>query len=259
MMNRIIPCQYIKQTNTGGLWLPASKKFTKTDIPNRKLKNGKMIRQVGCGQCCVSMALSFITGKFIEPDSLDDRLSNSGGSYHDIGAYEAKKRGIETEYTTSIKKVMDALEKGYPAMSIQGKGTFTSSGHYILLTGIKDGKIAVLDPASYYRTYATVQKLYSPEEIDKAAKKSDGKAYTIFKRKQFTVNVSKKLNIWKEPKKTKSLGYLEDGQKVTVIDDEPIFYNGLYFVKVKKTKGVKDLALGVEYPVIGYVDRKHLV
>ncbi len=33
-----------------------------------------------------------------------------------------------------------------------GKGHFTSSGHFIVLRGIKDGKILVADPSSYSRS-----------------------------------------------------------------------------------------------------------
>ena len=37
-------------------------------------------------------------------------------------------------------------------VAIMAKGHFTSSGHFIVLRGVQDGKIMVADPGSYKRS-----------------------------------------------------------------------------------------------------------
>ena len=62
----------------------------------------------------------------------------------------------EGEYTTVTasdgQKIADALADGKLVVAIMLKGHFTSSGHFIVLRGVKDGKILVADPASYDRS-----------------------------------------------------------------------------------------------------------
>ncbi|MDD4509899.1 MAG: C39 family peptidase, partial [Oscillospiraceae bacterium] len=50
------------------------------------------------------------------------------------------------------QKIIDALSSGKLVVAIMSKGHFTSSGHFIVLRGVKDGKILVADPASYKRS-----------------------------------------------------------------------------------------------------------
>ena len=42
--------------------------------------------------------------------------------------------------------------EGKLVVAIMSKGHFTSGGHFIVLRGVKDGKIMVADPASYSRS-----------------------------------------------------------------------------------------------------------
>lgn len=190
-MSKILKVPYIKQSPTGGLYDFAKKKWTKTYIPRSIIKGGKRIWTSGCGQCSTAMALFYCTGKFVEPNSLKTKYIVNGGSAHDIGAYEAGKLGIKTEYTTDINKVVEAIKDGNPVMSIQGKGLFTKRGHYILLIGVTDsGRICVNDPASTARTYRMSGKTYTKEQVDRTAKKADGRAYTIF----YVPKARKKVN-----------------------------------------------------------------
>lgn len=45
--------------------------------------------------------------------------------------------------------VASELDSGHPIICIMGEGDFTTSGHYIVLTGYEDGKVSVNDPNSY--------------------------------------------------------------------------------------------------------------
>ena len=258
MSDILLKVPYIKQTITGGRYDFEKKAYYDTDIPNRIIKGNNTIKRYGCGQCCTAMALEYCLDAKIEPQTLSECFSLNSGSFHYIGKVEAEKRGIRAEYTNDINKVVSALKMGCPVMSIQGKGIFTSGGHYILLVGIIDGKIAVNDPAAQSRTYRISGQLYTPAQIDKACKKAGGKGYTIFypKRLHMWVNVNDKLNIWKNQNKRHSLGYLEDGQKVSIVDDTIISKGGINWIKVKKTSGVKDR--GGDYPIIGWVDSRYL-
>ena len=67
-----------------------------------------------------------------------------------------------TELPLVKKKMTDALEKGNPVILAMGKGDFTSSGHFILLSGVEDGKFIVHDPNSYKNS----EKRWSYEELE---------------------------------------------------------------------------------------------
>lgn len=258
MSNILLKVPYIKQTITGGRYDFEKKSYYDTDIPNRVIKGGNTIKRYGCGLCCTAMALEYCLDAKIEPQTLSECFCINSGSYHWIGKTEAEKRGIRTEYTNDIKRVMQALMMGCPVMSIQGKGIFTSGGHYILLVGIVDGKIAVNDPAAQSRTYRISGQLYTPAQIDRSTKKQDGRGYTIFypNRCQLTVDVQHRLNIWKYQNKRVSLGYLEDGQKVSLVKDVIVQQGGTNWIQIRKTKGVKDKE--GDYPIVGWVDSQYL-
>ena len=50
------------------------------------------------------------------------------------------------------QRILDALADGKLVVAIMSEGHFTSSGHFIVLRGVKDGQIMVADPASYKRS-----------------------------------------------------------------------------------------------------------
>lgn len=54
--------------------------------------------------------------------------------------------------TAEPQLITDALANGKLVVAIMSEGHFTSSGHFIVLRGVKDGKIMVADPASYTRS-----------------------------------------------------------------------------------------------------------
>ena len=60
------------------------------------------------------------------------------------------------------KKMVNALEAGHPVILALGAGDFTTAGHYIVLTGVEDGRFRVNDPNSPVRS----QKLWSYEELE---------------------------------------------------------------------------------------------
>ena len=78
----------------------------------------------------------------------------SSGSYHALIPAAAGEWGLPVSGCTTAEpqRITDALANGKLVVAIMSEGHFTSSGHFIVLRGVKDGKIMVADPASYTRS-----------------------------------------------------------------------------------------------------------
>ena len=75
--------------------------------------------------------------------------SKGNGSSWTLISEGGVKLGLDvTEIPLVKKRVMDNLEVGNPIICAMGPGDFTTTGHYIVLTGLKDGKITLNDPNS---------------------------------------------------------------------------------------------------------------
>ena len=73
-----------------------------------------------------------------------------------------KQYGITGENIPLSESIINEnLIQGHPIICSMRKGTFTTTGHFILLTGVKDGKYIVNDPNSRERS----NTLYSYDEI----------------------------------------------------------------------------------------------
>ena len=67
-----------------------------------------------------------------------------------------EKYGVKCEGVGKNKpQIIQALKTGKLVVAIMSAGHFTSGGHFIVLTGIKDGKITVADCGSRQRTKQT--------------------------------------------------------------------------------------------------------
>ena len=170
---------YIRQSRGGGLYDFAKKKYVKTHIPNSVIKNGYRIRTSGCGQCSTAMALYYCLGKYFEPNKLRDKYNPGHGSSHNIGVYEASKRGVYTIHTDNYDLAKKWISCGAIALNIQGKGNFTRAGHFILWIGVVRDKVAVNDPASPRRSYRMSGKVWTKGQFHPTTKKY-GYGYTIF-------------------------------------------------------------------------------
>ena len=58
--------------------------------------------------------------------------------------------------------MVSALEAGNPVILAMGPGDFTTSGHYIVLTGVEDGAFRVNDPNSVKNSC----RLWTYEELE---------------------------------------------------------------------------------------------
>ncbi len=124
----------------------------------------------GCGPVCLAMAGYYVTGdaqfspdKMVEFAAKNGYYSRGNGSSWTLISEGGVKLGLDvTELPLVKKRITDNLEVGNPIICAMGKGDFTTSGHYIVLVGLEDGKFRVNDPNSY----ANSERLWSYEEIE---------------------------------------------------------------------------------------------
>ena len=117
-----------------------------------------------CGPTSMSIVVSSLTSETVDPVEMSKWAYENGywcsksGSYHSLIPGAAKHWGLTVEGCTASEpqRIIDALSSGKLVVVIMQKGHFTSSGHFIVLRGVQDGKILVADPASYARS----QKLW---------------------------------------------------------------------------------------------------
>ena len=124
----------------------------------------------GCGPTCLAMAGFYLTGdERFNPEEIAEFAWENGyyekgyGSSWTLISEGGVKLGLDvTEIPLVKKRMTDNLEVGNPIILAMGKGDFTSSGHYIVLTGLEDGKFVVNDPNSRENS----EKRWSYEELE---------------------------------------------------------------------------------------------
>ena len=122
----------------------------------------------GCGPTVLTMVIAGLTGRNdITPYDIA-AFSEREGYYQEEGTSwllfteGIKQYGITGENIPLSESIINEnLVQGHPIICSMRKGTFTTTGHFILLTGIKDGKYIVNDPNSRERS----NTLYSYDEI----------------------------------------------------------------------------------------------
>ena len=131
---------------------------------------GKLLAVTGCGPTCLAMAGYYLTGEeTMNPLTLAEFAQDNGyyakgyGSSWTLISEGAKKLGLKaTELPLLKKKMVDAVEAGHPVILAMGKGDFTTTGHYIVLTGWDGEAFSVNDPNSRERS----GKLWTYEQLE---------------------------------------------------------------------------------------------
>ena len=136
----------------------------------------------GCGPTVISMVIAGLTGnnsitpydvaKYSEENGYYDLLAGTSWSLFREGVLEYGIKGTTISLSKSI--MISELENGHPIVCSMRKGDFTTTGHIILITGVKDGKFIINDPNSKERSqklwdYVTlepqIRNLWSFEKI----------------------------------------------------------------------------------------------
>ena len=108
----------------------------------------------------MAIVVSSLTDEIIDPIQMAQWSYENGywcegsGSYHALIPAAARNWGLSVSGCTAAEpqRILDALAEGKLIVALMRKGHFTSSGHFIVLRGVKDGKIMVADPSSYTRS-----------------------------------------------------------------------------------------------------------
>lgn len=115
-----------------------------------------MAALTACGPVSLSMVAVYLTGDTtLSPDRLIDFALKEGycspgsGSSWTLISEGAEKLGLKaTELPLVKKRITDHLAAGDPVICVMGPGDFTTTGHFIVFTGLEDGLLCVNDPNS---------------------------------------------------------------------------------------------------------------
>ena len=115
-----------------------------------------MLAITGCGPTCLAMAGYYLTGDMkFTPDQVAEFSEENGyyakgyGSSWTLISEGGVKLGLDVVEIPLVKKRMtDNLDVGNLIICAMGPGDFTTTGHYILLTGAEEGGFRVNDPNS---------------------------------------------------------------------------------------------------------------
>lgn len=124
----------------------------------------------GCGPACLSMVAAGLTGDgSITPYTVAQYADQEGyyvygaGTAWSLMSRGASRFGVEGEELPLMKSRMEsALDEGRPIICVVGPGDFTTSGHFIVITGMRDGKFTVNDPNSTERS----ERLWDYETLE---------------------------------------------------------------------------------------------
>lgn len=122
-----------------------------------------------CGPVCLSMAAVYLTGDAAySPDAMirfanDNNFYVPGsGSSWTLISEGGKKLGFQvTELPLDENRIRKCVEADIPVILVVGPGDFTTSGHFLVITGYENGKFRLNDPNSK----ANSQKLWAYEDI----------------------------------------------------------------------------------------------
>lgn len=134
------------------------------DKPYRVPGEISTVGSAGCGPTCAAMVIETLTGKTFTPEDACRWSVQHGykalkqGTYYGYFKPQLAAFGIDCnqlDWTSTYgkpnhpnhKRALEMLQQGYYLIALMNKGTWTSSGHFILVWWA-DGKIRINDPAS---------------------------------------------------------------------------------------------------------------
>ena len=122
----------------------------------------------GCGPTCLSMVAVHLLGnvelnpKWMANYSEEEGYCSESGTLWALMSDGAKKLGLESvEIPLDESRIYSNLNVGNPIICSMGPGAFTTEGHFIVLCGMKEGKIIINDPNSRKNS----EKLWTYDEI----------------------------------------------------------------------------------------------
>lgn len=161
---------------TGGSWEILY--YNQTDEQWRERPYGKdNLGRYGCGPACLSMAVSSLTERKVNPEEMalwavkNGHWARGGGSYLSIVGGAAAAYGLKAESLPDCDadRLLLELAGGKVAVALMTKGHFTGGGHFILLRGATlGGGVLVADPSSRDRSLAVWDPQTVLDELSKS-------------------------------------------------------------------------------------------
>lgn len=125
----------------------------------------------GCAPTCLSMVIVGLTGNLkATPNKIAKYAQDNGyylkgtGTSWSLLTEGASHFGVVgREISLSKETVCGVLKQGQPVICSVGRGDFTTEGHFIVLTGMKDGRIKVNDPNCIRRSCLWEYEILEPQ------------------------------------------------------------------------------------------------
>lgn len=129
---------------------------------NGKDTNRQDMATRGCAPTAMAMVASELTGKSITPDavanySYNNGFSVKGGTDYNMIPSLSRDLGLRARDISQEGRLKAALSSNKPVIATgqspvnTPSSPFTTGGHYVVMTGMKDGKVHVKDPLSPQR------------------------------------------------------------------------------------------------------------
>ena len=114
----------------------------------------------GCGPTCLSMVCLYLLrdavytpGYIAEFAERNGYCSPGNGSEWTLISVGGRELGLDVvEIPLDEARIIRNLEAGNPIICVMGPGDFTSTGHFVVMTGYAVGKIQINDPNSPARS-----------------------------------------------------------------------------------------------------------
>lgn len=120
---------------------------------------GSILALSGCGPTVLSVVVCGLTGQeqwtpaAIASWAQEHGYAGAFGTSWELMSEGCGQFGLVSEEVPLTESVVrDTLAAGHPVICSMRPGDFTTSGHFIVLTGVEDGMIRLIDPNSPART-----------------------------------------------------------------------------------------------------------
>ena len=145
-------------------YLQTDARWKNKDYSAKGESKPRTIGTSGCGPTCAAMLIETLTGKTYTPADAAAWALKHGykapnqGTYYAYFAPQFKAFGIDCQQLNwkslygkpsdaTHTKAFDLLKKGYYLIAVMGPGTWTTSGHFVVVWW-EDGKVRINDPNS---------------------------------------------------------------------------------------------------------------
>ena len=126
--------------------------YYQTNYKDVKYGSGT-ISSSGCGPTCVAMITTYMTGSVVSTPEVcrwceADHYKAGDGTYGSVFPAAAERYGYTcVDMGLRYGDVLLEIASGKPAVVLVGPGTFTSTGHYMVIKGMtSEGELILNDP-----------------------------------------------------------------------------------------------------------------